>query len=67
MTVTAKTTVDELVQGLPGATAVLNRLGIDTCCGGYMTLEESCLSRDLDLEVVLAALRELEGGRVRGE
>lgn len=34
-------TVNELLREESRAAAVLNRLGIDTCCGGSMTLAEA--------------------------
>lgn len=34
-------TVNELLREESRAAAVLNRLGIDTCCGGTMTLVEA--------------------------
>ena len=34
-------TVNDLLREESRAAAVLNRLGIDTCCGGMLTLEEA--------------------------
>lgn len=50
--------VAELVTDNPARAAVMDRLGIDYCCGGRQSLSEACASRGLDLETVL---RELHG------
>ena len=49
----AATTVGKLVVERPGRARVLERLGLDYCCGGGKSLSESCQDLGLDVEVVL--------------
>lgn len=53
MTITENTTVGELVAADFRAAAVLNRFGIDFCCGGRRTLADACDARKLDAATVL--------------
>ena len=48
MTITAETTVGELVAADFRAAEVLSRFGIDFCCGGKRTLADACVARQLD-------------------
>lgn len=41
------------------AATVLERFGLDFCCGGKRTLEEACEHRTVEVNAVLAALSEL--------
>jgi len=50
------TTVAELVLERPARARVLERLGLDYCCGGKRSLEEACRRRGLDVATVLAVL-----------
>jgi regulator of cell morphogenesis and NO signaling len=50
--------VADLVLEQPGRARIFERLGIDYCCGGRVTLEAACADRGLDLETVLGALVE---------
>ncbi|HJP57011.1 MAG TPA: DUF542 domain-containing protein [Gemmatimonadales bacterium] len=50
-------TVNDLLRERPEAAAVLNRLGIDTCCGGSLTLADAAASVGLPLAELLAAVR----------
>jgi regulator of cell morphogenesis and NO signaling len=50
-------TVGELVVERPARAAVLERLGIDYCCGGRLSLKAACERRGLEPDAVL---RELE-------
>lgn len=50
-------TVNDLLRETPAAAAVLNRLGIDTCCGGSLSLAEAAASVGLPLAQLLAALQ----------
>lgn len=50
-------TVNDLLRETPSAAAVLNRLGIDTCCGGSLSLAEAAASVGLPLAQLLAALQ----------
>ena len=53
MTITAQTTVGELVAADFRAAEVLSRFGIDFCCGGKRTLADACGARKLDTDAVL--------------
>lgn len=55
-----QTTLGDIAMGLPGATAVFRALNLDYCCGGQVTLEAAAASAGLDLDQVIARLRELE-------
>ncbi len=57
------TTVNDLLAILPEASALLSDHGLDTCCGGGLTLAESCTDAGIDLSAVLADLTTL-GERV---
>jgi regulator of cell morphogenesis and NO signaling len=50
------TTVAELVLERPARARVLERLGLDYCCGGKRSLEDACRRRGLDVATVLAVL-----------
>ncbi|HET7571072.1 MAG TPA: DUF542 domain-containing protein [Gaiellaceae bacterium] len=50
------TTVADLVVERPGRARVLERLGLDYCCGGKRSLAAACADRGLDLAAVVAAL-----------
>ncbi len=56
MSVTAEKTVRELALENPAATRVFEKLGIDYCCGGNRSLEESCRAANLPVDRVLNAL-----------
>lgn len=49
------------------AATVLERFGLDFCCGGKRTLEEACEHRTVEVEAVLAALAELGTGSAQHE
>ncbi len=51
----------ELVLERPSAARVLERLGLDYCCGGRRSLREACADRGLDPDTVVVFLeRELD-------
>lgn len=50
------TTVNQVLELQPEAGAVLNDYGLDTCCGGALTLAESCADAAVDLTAVLTDL-----------
>ncbi len=56
------TTVNEVLQVLPEASGLLSDLGLDTCCGGGLSLQEACGDAGLDLASVLGRLQKLEDG-----
>ena len=49
-------TVEEVVRQSPGAAEILRGLGIDTCCGGRLTLSQAAASAGLSIGTVLEAL-----------
>jgi regulator of cell morphogenesis and NO signaling len=49
-------TVNETIARFPATMAVFNRFGIDTCCGGGVTIEEAARRDGLDLDALLDAL-----------
>jgi regulator of cell morphogenesis and NO signaling len=56
-------TLNALIARAPAALAVLQRYGLDTCCGGSLTLAVAAEHHSLDLEELVAALRAaLEAG-----
>lgn len=56
--VTPSMQVGQLVAERPGRARVFERLGIDYCCGGRRTLSEACLAQGLNVQTVIAELRE---------
>ncbi len=48
-------TVDEIKQR-PGALEALQRLGINHCCGGHLTLRAAAAAAGVELPALLAAL-----------
>ena len=51
-------TINEIVARYPETIAVFNRFGMDTCCGGGVPVEEAARRDGLDLDQILAALRD---------
>lgn len=49
-------TVEMTVKRVPGALPVLRELGIDTCCGGSLTLEQAAASAGISAERLLRVL-----------
>jgi len=49
-------TVNEILQRHPDLIDVFSRLGVDTCCGGNLTLAESIEADGLDEDTLYAAL-----------
>src|SRR4051812_30993479 len=50
------TTVGEIVASHPLLSRVFERIGIDYCCGGKVTLAAACAQRGLDVDTVAALL-----------
>ena len=49
-------TVDTALERSPDAAAILRDLGIDTCCGGRLTLSQAAASAGVPVETLLEAL-----------
>lgn len=54
----ATLTVNEALVRWPNAIAVLNVLGVDTCCGGGATLDAAAEQAGVRLETLLTAITE---------
>lgn len=52
----ASWTVNDVIQTFPDTIAVLNAFGIDTCCGGNLTLSEAAAEGVIDLDTLIAEL-----------
>lgn len=59
-TITAETTVGELVRAVPSRSRIFENLGIDYCCGGKKPLAEVCQVKHLDTTTVIAMLSALD-------
>lgn len=51
-------TINEIVARHPESIAVFNRFGMDTCCGGGVSVEEAARRDGLDVDQILSALRD---------
>lgn len=51
-------TINEIVARHPETIPVFNRFGMDTCCGGGVSVYDAARRDGIDVETVLAALRE---------
>jgi len=49
--------INTIVMRYPQALPVLQRFGLDTCCGGALALQVAARHHGLDLAELLAALR----------
>jgi regulator of cell morphogenesis and NO signaling len=54
--VTADDTLNAIIARYPEALAVFQRFGLDTCCGGSLSLRTAAQHHNLDLDTVVAAL-----------
>ena len=63
MEITPTKTVRELAVEVPGATRLFEKLGIDYCCGGAVSLETACAAAGLSAETVVSSLEQLEQER----
>lgn len=57
--VSARETVGEVVQRMPGSLEVMKRLGINHCCGAQLSLAEAAAAAGLPVDTLLAALAEV--------
>jgi iron-sulfur cluster repair protein YtfE (RIC family) len=58
----AVVTVNEMVAQAPATLAVFNRLGIDACCGGAVSLEAAAARDGVELDQLLDELEGVVGG-----
>ena len=64
ISIDANETLNELVARAPATLPVLQRFGLDTCCGGALSLAFAAQHHGLNLAELLTALREAMGERV---
>lgn len=57
MTISAAKTVKDFVVEMPGATRVLEKLGIDYCCGGGRSLGDACASPGITVDQLMGSLQ----------
>ena len=60
MRVITEKTLRELVLENPAATRVLEKLGLDYCCGGSQSLEQACRAANLPIDQALESLAATE-------
>ncbi|HEY1213046.1 MAG TPA: iron-sulfur cluster repair di-iron protein [Bryobacteraceae bacterium] len=60
MVITPETSVREIVTAFPATIPLLERFGIDYCCGGARTLTEACGRRNIDVNEVVTAIERQE-------
>src|SRR5262245_34949682 len=60
MTVAIAKTVRELALENPSSTRVFEKLGIDYCCGGNISLEQTCRTASLDIDQVVDSLEKAQ-------
>src|SRR5262245_56907965 len=60
MQIDATKTVREIAIDMPGATRVLEKLGIDYCCGGAKPIGEACVAAGVTVEEVAQSLEQAE-------
>ncbi len=56
--ISADWTVNDTIARFPDAIAVLNTFGVDTCCGGGLSIAQAAQANGLDLDALLRAVRE---------
>ncbi len=57
MPVNSDATVNATIARCPEAIAVFNGFGIDTCCGGGMSISDAARAQGLDPLILLEAIR----------
>jgi regulator of cell morphogenesis and NO signaling len=58
-------TLGELVAQQPSCAAILEKLGLDYCCGGKRTVAAACAGRGLDADTLLRVLEAVRGVQPR--
>jgi iron-sulfur cluster repair protein YtfE (RIC family) len=56
MTTDTSLSINEIIRRIPASVAVLNAYGIDTCCGGEISLAESSKEIGVAPENILRAI-----------
>jgi iron-sulfur cluster repair protein YtfE (RIC family) len=57
--ITSSTTVNEAIRRCPETIAVFNRFGIDSCCGGAVSIEEAAMRDGADPGEVMRQIEPL--------
>jgi regulator of cell morphogenesis and NO signaling len=52
----ASWTVNDVIEKFPDSIAILNSLGVDSCCGGHLTLSEAAAESMIEVETLLTEL-----------
>ena len=52
-------TINEIVARYPATIPVFNRFGMDTCCGGGVSVNEAARRDGVEVEPVMGALRDI--------
>jgi regulator of cell morphogenesis and NO signaling len=60
-------TINAIVARYPAALPVLQRLGLDTCCGGALPLATAAAHHALDVRALLEALEAVRGEQEQAE
>jgi hypothetical protein len=50
--------VNDVIMRYPATIAVFNRFGVDTCCGGILSVEAAACANDVDREALCAQLHD---------
>lgn len=61
MTTDASLSINEIIRRVPASISVLNAYGIDTCCGGEISLAESAKEIGVSPEDILRAITAASG------
>ena len=65
ITIAPTDTLNAIVARYPQTLPVLQRFGLDTCCGGALPLGTAAEHHGLDVRALIAALRESAGADAR--
>lgn len=57
----AALSLGQIARDIPGATAVLNKLRLDFCCGGATSLREAASHKGLDLDSIITSIQARSG------
>lgn len=61
MKIDVSTTLGTLVEEIPGASQVMDEVGLNYCCGGHLSLDAACRNRFMDVQTMAARLEALAG------
>lgn len=51
--------VNDVTMRYPATIAVFNRFGVDTCCGGILSVEAAARANDVDRDALCAQLHDV--------